>query len=315
MKLPLLLSLCLVSTAGAIHPLPIAAGKNVQWHSVQISGKEYLPLKQVMEFYQLDQKTQNGKSITLENQRLTATFTLNGQAAQINGVKYFLSEPIREKHGLPHLSRLDLSTLIEPLFRPQFIQHRRPTKTIILDPGHGGKDRGAGGEEARHTLAVALTTKELLEKLGYRVVMTRVKNIGVSLKQRVQIANATEDAVMVSIHFNSGTSRAHGMETYIMSARQPGGNAKIRASVALATAIHSRTLIGLGKEVLNDRGIKRARFNVLSGCKHPTVIIEAGFLTHKKDAALIRTKKFQSRLARSIVRGVEIYNTSLKKRR
>lgn len=180
----------------------------------------------------------------------------------------------------------------------------------MLDAGHGGKDAGAAMLESKHTLALTRQVRDTLKKKGYAVVLTRDKDIFVSLAQRVQIANTTPDAIFISLHFNSGNKRAHGFESFLLSARQPRPTHS--ASLALTTAIHSQCLIYLNKQPLDkllktsDRGIKRARFNVLSNCKHPSVIIEAGFLTHKQEAAKIAHVAYQKHLTQAIVGGIEL---------
>src|SRR6266496_578211 len=105
--------------------------------------------------------------------------------------------------------------------------------TVVIDPGHGGFDRGGiPGQrvpEKMMTLDVSLRLKPLLEKAGYRVVMTRDTDVFVPLGTRAAIANSYPNAIFVCVHFNSATrSGANGIETYFYSTE----------SAPLASAIH-----------------------------------------------------------------------------
>jgi len=149
------------------------------------------------------------------------------------------------------------------------------------------------------------------------VILTRDDNVTIPLADRVKMANAHDHAIMLSLHYNSGPKQVHGFETYIMSARVPRLNN--RASIALAIRVHSRCIRDLnnlqfGNDFKSDnRGIKRARFNILSNCRHPTIYIEAGFLTNKKESAKIRTAAYRKTLASAITAGVQSYQILLKK--
>ncbi|MFK7911275.1 MAG: N-acetylmuramoyl-L-alanine amidase [Akkermansiaceae bacterium] len=288
-----------------------------EWNPVEINGKAYIQLSEVKNFYQFDRLSIDGKKITLERGKLTIKLTSGEQTMLMNGLKFFLSEPVRMHGQVPHLSQLDLKTLISPLLKPDF-QKMPPMKTIIIDPGHGGMDKGAAKLESAHTLALALELHRQLQKKGYKVVLTRELDVFVPLGDRIKMANTTSDAIFISLHYNSSANRnVSGFESYILSARQP--RATHTASLTLATDLHSRCLrylndnrLGAGFNI-TDRGIRRARFNLLSGCKHPTVIIEAGFLTNKAEAAKISTLKYRLTLANAITRGIDAYRNSLTK--
>src|SRR5204863_2997209 len=92
------------------------------------------------------------------------------------------------------------------------------SRTIVLDAGHGGYDRGGvPGQrisEKDKTLDVAVRLRRVLQASGYKVVMTRDQDVFVTLGTRVAIANSYRNAVFVSIHFNCSTrSGANGIET------------------------------------------------------------------------------------------------------
>lgn len=291
--------------------------REFDWAAVQINGKRYLPLEKIKEFYRADTMRRENKTTTIEDLAWSATFTEGSHVIHINKVKFLLSEPILNKDEAHCISQLDLTTLIDPILRPRAIANAKPIKTVILDAGHGGKDKGSAGLEAGETLKLAFMIRDLLVKQGLEVILTRDANEWVSLGDRVNMANAHDSAIMLSLHYNSGNKRASGFETYVMSARVPAPNNN--ASIALATAVHSRCMLYLndakrGQNLkIIDRGIRRARFNILSGCRHPTIYIEAGFLTNKEEAAKIQTLAYRKTLAEAISRGIQVYRASLKK--
>src|SRR4029077_15022566 len=103
-------------------------------------------------------------------------------------------------------------------------QATRPSTIVVIDPGHGGFDRGGiPGQrvaEKTMTLDVAQRLKAVLTAYGYRVVMTRDSDVFVPLGTRVAIANSYRNAIFVCIHFNAARRRsASGIETYFYSSQ------------------------------------------------------------------------------------------------
>ena len=243
----------------------------------------------------------------------------------MNGVKFVFSNPVATQGDKTYVSRMDLAKLIDPVLRPSFIQKAGEFRTVILDPGHGGKDPGATnslGNESTYNYKVAEKTKALLESKGYKVILTRDSASYLSLQERVNFANAVqENAIFISIHFNSGGRAARGIETFTLS--PPGvshygrdfkpadnqfvaGNEHDSANIALATAVHGKILRHLGQNTF-DRGIKRARFSVLSGVKHPAILLEGGFMTHPYEARLIDNEAYRNQISLSILEAVDKY--------
>ena len=93
--------------------------------------------------------------------------------------------------------------------------------TIVIDPGHGGHDKGAsksGANESSIALAISKQLTERLQKSGYKVLLTRAKDESVSLEKRAAIANEAGADLLVSIHLNSSTdARAQGKEFYFQN--------------------------------------------------------------------------------------------------
>lgn len=171
-------------------------------------------------------------------------------------------------------------------------------KTVVIDAGHGGKDRGAiwgGVEEAKLNLSVALRVERLLKARGVPVVMTRRSDVFVSLERRAAIANRQKHCVFVSIHFNAALQHyVKGAETFFYST--PGK--------VLAYEIQ-RQMIGHAK--MSDRKIRRRTFSVLKHTNCPAVLVECGYISNRAERKRCRTKAFQQKAAEAIVRGLMEY--------
>jgi len=168
--------------------------------------------------------------------------------------------------------------------------------TIVIDAGHGGFDQGGiPGQrvlEKNMTLDVALKLKPILEKAGYKVIMTRSTDVFVPLGTRVAIANSYPNAIFVCIHFNSASrSGASGIETYFYSTE----------SAPLAASIHSAVVGGAPSE---NRGVRRRGYFVLRRTTVPAVLVECGFLTNPGEAQYALTNSYRQKLAQEIARGI-----------
>lgn len=273
----------------------------------------------------LDFSPGDERRVLLENGRLSLAVTPNGRETEINGVKQWLAFPAAVQDGKVLISRLDLSKTIEPRLRPDKVQGLQPVTTVVLDPGHGGYDHGATsrfGYEKDFALDVALRARTILEKRGFKVVMTRSADIFVPLHERSAVANHIQDSIFVSIHFNSASSNssARGFEIYSCAPRgapatndggfgvrdlreEPGNAVDTQSAVLSGTIYHSL----LGHVPLPDRGIKHARFAVLRLCTQPAVLIECGFVSNDADCSLIATEAWREQVAQSVVTGIEGY--------
>ena len=183
----------------------------------------------------------------------------------------------------------------EPIVEPEAAPTRSST-IIVIDAGHGGFDRGGIPRqriaEKDMTLDVALRLRSILQKSGYRVVMTRDRDVFVPLGTRIGIANAYRNAIFVCIHFNSATrSGAEGIETYFYS----------RDSLALASAIHYNLI---GNTPTPNRGVRRRGYFVLRKARVPAVLVECGFLTNPSEGRDALKTTYRQSLAENIARGI-----------
>lgn len=313
-----------------------------QWEERSINGRGYVSTASMKSYYGFNSLSSSGKSIVLKKQSakdpkrgIIVNLKVGSPECLMNGVKFIFTYPAIASGGKTWISKMDLVKLVHPVLMPGDIREAANFRTVIIDPGHGGKDPGATnslGTEASYNLKVAQYLKANLEKSGYKVIMTRESNRYLTLQQRVDIANRSrENAVFISIHHNSGQSKARGIETFTLSPvgvahygerlkpsdlRSRNGNFHDSANVALATAVHGTLLTTLKDEKTKkaytlDRGIKRARFSVLTGVKHPSILVECGFMTHSYEARLINDVGYQKTVAKSIAFAIQRYRAAV----
>jgi N-acetylmuramoyl-L-alanine amidase len=170
------------------------------------------------------------------------------------------------------------------------------TRTIVIDAGHGGHDRGGvPGQrisEKDKTLDVALRLRRILQAEGYRVIMTRESDVFIPLGTRTAIANRYRGASFISIHFNCAPRvGANGIETYYYRSD----------SASLAAAIH-RNVVAISPS--ENRGIRRRGFYVLRRTAIPSVLVECGFLTNPTEGRLALSADYRQKLAEQIARGI-----------
>lgn len=186
------------------------------------------------------------------------------------------------------------------------LQITEPLKPlIVLDSGHGGSDEGARVGpflEKKFTLLTTLLTKKHLEELGYRVLLTRSRDIYLPLPKRVAIANKAKGALFVSIHFNaSRSSEAHGVEVFYYKGSKLW---RSRASQRLASCVLYRIL---DQTEALSRGVKHGNFHVIRETEMPAILVEGGFLTHLEERNKLKDRAYLDRIAVGIAQGVDRY--------
>lgn len=316
-----------------------------EWQIHRFEGRDYVSLDNIATFYGLPAEIAplpapappeagapaeailawNTFRVNLASERGQFEVRLNSREVHLNGAKRWLAFPTHVQEGKILVSRLDLAKIIEPALRPELIPELKPVKTVVLDAGHGGHDKGATcrfGCEKDFTLDVSKRLKAMLETKGFNVVMTRTSDVFIPLEHRPRAANKLTDAIFVSVHFNATNSNplASGFEIFSITPRgapstgdttlsardlrNEPGNAVDLPSSALATSIfHSM----LGQIPVVDRGQKHARFAVIRMATVPAVLIEGGFVTNAAESTLIGSPSWRTKLAEAIVNGIEAY--------
>ena len=195
------------------------------------------------------------------------------------------------------------------------------SKTIFLDPGHGGRDSGAyyyNVAEKDLNMQVYRKLRKKLEELGYKVLTSRDSDIDVDfVTERSRMVNKTNSDIFISIHFNatgSPYSRASGIQTYSYS-DDPDYPSKINPywhnhpdrmseSKRLAAAIHSSLLAETGAK---DAGLLESSFAVLRETAKPAVLLELGYMDNFAENQQIRDSHYQDKLVAGIVKGIQKY--------
>jgi len=169
----------------------------------------------------------------------------------------------------------------------------RTFRTVIIDPGHGGKDSGVshyGLQEKNLNLDVALRLQPKLEAAGFKTVMTRTSDVFIPLNTRAEISNFHSSVFFISIHFNDSPVHAiHGETVYYCSAM----------SAPMAQTIANN----LGAITFN-RGIMTAHFRVLRKNRYPAVLVECGFISNRAEAARCASPAFREALATHIAQAI-----------
>ena len=219
--------------------------------------------------------------------------------------------------------------------------------TIIIDPGHGGKDPGAVGYRGTKEKDIVLdVSKRLAKKIERnsktKVILTREEDIFLRLQDRTKFANANEGDLFISIHTNAAEDRrASGFETFLIgpnkneaavrvAAREnaalelEGFSGKkltnedlIKATIAQsAFAAKSEEFASLVQNEIKkrvqskDRGVKQAGFYVLMGASMPNVLIELGFISNPNEEKKLNSSSYRDMLATSIYYAVLKYQKS-----
>ena len=190
----------------------------------------------------------------------------------------------------------------------QFLSAADPSApTIVIDPGHGGTDRGARAkppycEEKKISLLTARLLKKYLDQLGYHVVMTRNTDAFVSLPDRVEIANQAGCNIFVSVHFNSSRHpSAQGIEVFFSESGEASRSASSRK---LADSILSRVIRHTSAR---SRGVKRGNFYVIRETSMPSVLVEGGFISNDEERAFLKSREYQEKIAQGIADWIDNY--------
>lgn len=225
-----------------------------------------------------------------------------------------------------------------------YSKQSRRVQSIVIDAGHGGIDPGAVGRKGLYekdvNLAISRVLKDLIEdSLKIKVLLTRDRDVYVSLKERTSIANRNAADLFVSVHCNAhlkGPPRS-GFETYFLSEAKTSDERAVAALENASLKFDNLTLPGddisfilydLAQSAfleesnrfaeniqgsaekhlkIPSRGVKQAGFYVLHGAFMPAVLVECAFINNPDEEKLLRQKDFQRQLAVAIYRGIRDY--------
>jgi N-acetylmuramoyl-L-alanine amidase len=219
-------------------------------------------------------------------------------------------------------------------------------RTIMIDPGHGGKDPGAQGlgglVEKNVNLRFARILGKMLEDHGFQVLYTRTKDVFIPLEERTAMANAKKADLFVSLHCNAhGDAKSSGLEIYSLNlastedavrvaARENAVsaktisdlqliltdlmlNTKMKESRDLAKTVQDKALGSVSRWKTRDRGTHEAPFYVLMGARMPAVLVEMGYITNPDDAKRLSSDKYLEALAQGMVSGLVAYKQRIER--
>ncbi|MCF8105449.1 MAG: N-acetylmuramoyl-L-alanine amidase [Desulfohalobiaceae bacterium] len=213
-------------------------------------------------------------------------------------------------------------------------------QTIMIDPGHGGKDPGAVfGKlyEKDINLRLAKILGNILKQKGFNVKYTRTEDKFVPLEERTAMANSEKADLFVSLHVNAHQNkRINGLEVYYLNiasskdavrvaARENAVstkkisdlqviltdlmlNSKVEESKNLADVVLQEVL---DSEKMNDHGVRQAPFYVLMGAKMPAVLLETGYITNSRDRKKLCTRGYLEGIARGVSNGITSYRSRI----
>jgi N-acetylmuramoyl-L-alanine amidase len=267
------------------------------------------------------------KTVELQGRNTRLTFNVESRSdarrAQINGVQVFLAFPILYQNGRAYISQIDLSETLGPVLSPPTDPRGINVKTICLDAGHGGNDPGyqvGSNDEKKYTLLLAQEVRAQLKTAGFKVVMTRTTDVKIPLEDRTAIARKAGADLFVCLHFNAfpDDKQVKGTEIYCctpagaysFNAKGEGdtrwvvGNRNDEKNMLLAYQMMKSYERNLGME---DRGVKRARFQVLREATMPGILIEGGFMSNPSDGRKIFDSAYRKQMAKAVVDGILAY--------
>ena len=323
----LLIGLILFICGVVLSPQAAAAADHTGFNYSYISGRKYYRAADIARYMRLGLR-RSGNGYEMRGSAGRMVFNPDKRYGSFNNIVINYDFVPVVKSGQLYISSSDFFNHVQVLFNPRCL---RPVgvRTILIDPGHGGNDRGAAGlwnTEKNLTLQIARRLQRILSKMGYRVLMTRINDTRVELSDRARACNSIRADLFISIHMNAAAnSKVNGIETFALTA--PGapssgsnkvqyntypGNAALGNSMALAWNIQSALIRSTRAQ---DRGVKQARFVVLRESRCPSVLVECGFISNRAEESKLASGAYQEKIANSIAWGIYNYHSSLRNRR
>lgn len=280
------------------------------------------PLAHVIATHQLASTTMADGSITLTNQLDTLVLFPNARRTLFNGLTLYMNGEFDVKTKEWTLSTTDVQAVLLPLLEKHHPAADLTNALVVIDAGHGGTDSGtqsaSGTSEKTLVLDIAKRVEKHLQASHIATRMTRTNDVALTLSERTTMAHQWGGNLMVSIHLNSSSSpNARGAETYVVPAfgfpstsngttggQKHNGNGNDIANGLLAFCIHRELLAATAAP---DRGIRRARFNVLNQSHCPAVLVECGFLSNPQEAKALSSHAYREKIAKGIASGIAAY--------
>lgn len=260
------------------------------------------------------------KRINIEKDKNNLIISINTD--KIVNLKYFVLKN-------PYRLVIDVEEQKEFILKP----HER-IQTIVLDPGHGGKDPGAmyyGLKEKDVTLKIAKMVRSYLYKLlpknKFQIYLTRQTDRFIELEDRVKYANKLNADLFVSIHCNASKNKnLKGLQTFYLNPSRDRVQidtsndvqaiiddlmkmARVSESVKFAETVHYTLFNVLRKryKYIEDHGVKKAPFYVLVSTKMPAILVEVSFISNPLENKRLRNIYYLKNISYGISKGIVKY--------
>ncbi len=284
------------------------------------AGSARLPLHTLTNRFEMTVVSETNGIVVWAGPGADLRFFDQSRRLEFNGDLLWLNGAITTNGtGQRMIATADVDTVLVPLLRPHEPVLDVPPFRVVLDPGHGGNDPGAivtnAPPEKALNLDIARRVRRHLKAADITVCMTRASDRTVTLEERTAFARKRRATILVSIHANKApNSSAQGIETFVLPAAgfpptasslpdgaiHPG-NRYDALSTQLAWFIHSATK---ARTKAADRGVKRARFEVLRNAPCPAVLVETGFMSNDDERRKLLSPAYRERLAKGIANGI-----------
>ncbi len=279
-------------------------------------------LRKLAVYYGFPAPVSKSGRVTLKSHYTTMTFGEGSRKLHFNKTLIWLNDPLQREGNAWCLAAKDVVSVVDALLRSREALGRQGSMVVVLDPGHGGDDSGAVGQRGTHekevVLDLARRVRKRLRASGITVKMTRQDDRTLPLCDRSRLAARWKADAFISIHLNSAANASvSGIETFVIASpgyastgrtrvdsRSYPGNAYERASMSLGYYVH-RGLVAYANNP--DRGVKRARFQVLRDVGCPSALVECGFLSRRNDERMLMQAEYRERLAKGIAAGILTY--------
>lgn len=282
--------------------------------------------------------TKPTKLILNEVERVVVTQYLNNVRIIIkNKNELNINYSLDKKDFIIKANKKEENNLPYPNFQP---------KTIVIDPGHGGKDSGAIGPNNELEKVIVLNVSkylyEMLKKRGHKVFLTRYDDTYLQVKERTILANDKNADIFLSVHVNAipkdKASEVEGIETFFLSPARSErakrvaalenkedidfmseasksvfleslNRPRITASHKLAIDVQAGLLQSahLKYKDIKDSGVREGPFWVLVGAQMPSILVELGYISHPTESKKLYNKDYQKTLAAGIANGIDSY--------
>lgn len=296
-------------------------GSGEKLKSYRLYGGEYVSLHQWARIkgFSLSWDKQN-KIVHLKNKWAKISIEVNSRRATIDGITIWLCSALAEYRNALYISERDVHKTLHPVLYPSALSKGDKVRTIVIAPGHGGKDPGNivnKSQEKKYTLLMSKALKEALQASGFKVLMTRETDKFVDLEPQAAFARKAKADLFLSVHYNAVADvDPKGVETFSLTPAGAistnGGNPRPWArgnktdSFNFLLAYHVQKSI-LENSDFEDRGVRRAAFLVLREIDMPGILIEGGFMSNRSDAQKIFSAAHRKKMARAIADGVVTY--------